>query len=261
MPLHTNRCRWRGGRAVECSGLENRRALAGLGSSNLPLSDFPLFEFPSLWHVDARTLLISAFCLCQTSGTRFVHHLETMVSNDASSNARRRLPKKVETRKREQLGVSIGTASYRLRKVIFFKLLQETGKDTCFRCGLKIESEKELSLDHKIPWLDNSPELFWDIDNVAFSHGYCNVRAARRGTTESSLRKNRARRNCMVYRSSGLFAEGQVSKEQSALEWPWFYVQTLYLAVPETVLDLAARQRVSALTSNAEPESSQMRRA
>ncbi len=29
---------WRGGRVVECTGLENRKAGNGLGSSNLPLS-------------------------------------------------------------------------------------------------------------------------------------------------------------------------------------------------------------------------------
>ena len=30
--------RWRGGRVVECTGLENRHTLAGIGSSNLPPS-------------------------------------------------------------------------------------------------------------------------------------------------------------------------------------------------------------------------------
>lgn len=112
-----------------------------------------------------------------------------MLSNNKRSEARRRSSKKVEARKREQLGFAIGTASYRLKTMLLFQLLQQTGRDICFRCSLKIDSEKELSLDHKIPWLDNSPDLFWNLENVAFSHKICNVRAARRSTQVPSLRK------------------------------------------------------------------------
>src|SRR5208282_4490503 len=67
---------------------------------------------------------------------------------------------------------------------------QQVGKDLCFRCGLKIRSAEDLVFDHKVPWMDNSAELFWDIENVGFSHPHRNLRAIRRiGTTKHSLRK------------------------------------------------------------------------
>jgi len=43
---------------------------------------------------------------------------------------------------------------------------------------MPIDSVEELSIEHKIPWLNNSSELFWDLDNIAFSHLICNTRAA-----------------------------------------------------------------------------------
>lgn len=75
-----------------------------------------------------------------------------------------------------------GTASGRLRKMIMFELLHETGNLLCFQCGEKIEKIEELSIEHKIPWLDseNPKELFFDLDNIAFSHLSCNTGAARR---------------------------------------------------------------------------------
>jgi hypothetical protein len=44
-----------------------------------------------------------------------------------------------------------------------------------------MESEKELSIEHKIPWLDSEDpkDLFFNLNNIAFSHLTCNVKAAR----------------------------------------------------------------------------------
>ena len=78
-----------------------------------------------------------------------------------------------------QLGMPHGTAANRFRNKILFSLLEKLGENICFQCGLKIESENDLSIEHKIPWLDNSPDLFWDINNIAFSHLSCNVGAAK----------------------------------------------------------------------------------
>lgn len=85
-------------------------------------------------------------------------------------------------KKNEQLGMPYGTACARLRKSILFSLLKETGKNICFQCGKIIESEKELSIEHKINWLDseNPKELFFDLKNIAFSHLSCNISVARR---------------------------------------------------------------------------------
>ena len=80
-----------------------------------------------------------------------------------------------------QLGIPVGTATHKLRKMIMFRMIQKAGLDTCFQCGKKIETIEELSIEHKIPWLDseNPKELFFDLENIAFSHLKCNVAAVR----------------------------------------------------------------------------------
>ena len=79
-------------------------------------------------------------------------------------------------KKSAQLGISHGTASNRLRKAIMFSLIKETGKDMCFHCEEKIESIDNLSIEHKVPWLDSEDPvgLYFDLDNIAFSHLSCN---------------------------------------------------------------------------------------
>lgn len=73
------------------------------------------------------------------------------------------------------LHMPLGTAMNRLRKSIMFHLVQETGKDVCFKCGLTIETANEFSIEHKKPWQSSNDEsLFWDLDNIAFSHISCN---------------------------------------------------------------------------------------
>lgn len=83
-------------------------------------------------------------------------------------------------KKRQQLGMAIGTASARLRKMILFDLVRRLGLDVCFRCGKLIEAVENLSIEHKQPWLDVSPDLFWDLSNIAFSHLVCNCAGGRR---------------------------------------------------------------------------------
>lgn len=81
--------------------------------------------------------------------------------------------------KRKQLGMPLGTAQGRLRKLILFDLVQRLGLDICCRCGKKIISADELSIDHKEPWLHVSVTLFWDLNNIGFSHHACNSNAHR----------------------------------------------------------------------------------
>lgn len=85
-------------------------------------------------------------------------------------------------KKSKQLGMPLGTASGRLRKSILFHLVTELNRNICYQCNNKIFSENELSIEHKIPYLDSSDpvKLFFDIENIAFSHLSCNVSAARR---------------------------------------------------------------------------------
>lgn len=97
-------------------------------------------------------------------------------------------------KKNEQLGMPFGTASAKLRKSILFTLLKETNKNICFQCGKPIELESELSIEHKIPWLDsdNPKDRFFDMKNIAFSHLSCNISAA--GKARDSKRESHIKR-------------------------------------------------------------------
>lgn len=87
--------------------------------------------------------------------------------------------------KKRQLGMPIGTASYRLVKQLLFSLIEKT----CFRCGQNIASVDELSIDHKRDWLhtSNPQELFFDLTNIAFSHKACNFKARKRKSNKITL--------------------------------------------------------------------------
>lgn len=77
--------------------------------------------------------------------------------------------------------MSFGKANNRLRKMILFSLLQSIGLNVCFRCGELIHHVNDVSIDHKITWenSDNPVVLFFDLDNIAFSHLSCNAKAAK----------------------------------------------------------------------------------
>ena len=79
-------------------------------------------------------------------------------------------------KKSELLGQPYGTASNRLRKMILFDLITRFGLDDCYRCGSKIETIDDLSMEHKDSWqlATNPKESFFDLDNIAFSHLDCN---------------------------------------------------------------------------------------
>lgn len=81
-------------------------------------------------------------------------------------------------RKKEKLGMNPSTARARLMKDLLFKFVVRAGHK-CYRCGRELTKET-FSLDHKNDWLDaeNSSELFFDVENVAFSHVICNTLAA-----------------------------------------------------------------------------------
>jgi hypothetical protein len=81
----------------------------------------------------------------------------------------------------ETLGMSHGAACNRLRKMVLFRQLTKYGDNVCVRCGQKIENIEELSIEHIKPWEGISAELFWDLDNVAFSHLRCNTPHRRHG--------------------------------------------------------------------------------
>lgn len=70
----------------------------------------------------------------------------------------------------KELGMKESMATARLKKQILFSLVKKTGQDICYVCNEKILTALELSIEHKEKWLHASGELFWDLDNIAFSH-------------------------------------------------------------------------------------------
>jgi len=77
-------------------------------------------------------------------------------------------------KKAATLGMPHGTATGKLRKNILFFLLKKHGENICIRCNQLIETVDELSVEHIKPWEGRSAELFWDLQNIAFSHMVCN---------------------------------------------------------------------------------------
>lgn len=83
-------------------------------------------------------------------------------------------------KKKMQLGMNPSTASNRLVKDVLWKLIQQTGQSTCCKCG-ELMSRETFSIEHVTPWLDSSDPvgLYFDLDNVSFSHLRCNREDAR----------------------------------------------------------------------------------
>lgn len=73
------------------------------------------------------------------------------------------------------------TASQRLVKDILYSFVVKSGLNSCHQCN-KPMSRENFSIEHKRPWFDSGDPvgLFFDLDNIGFSHHSCNVGAAKR---------------------------------------------------------------------------------
>ncbi len=82
-----------------------------------------------------------------------------------------------KVRKAKQLGMNPSTASNRLVKDLLWSMIQH---QPCHRCG-ELMARETYSIEHKEAWLDsaNPVEMYFDIDNIAYSHFKCNVAARR----------------------------------------------------------------------------------
>lgn len=87
----------------------------------------------------------------------------------------------------ELLGQSFGSANFRLRKNIIFSLLEKHAENRCHVCGLWIDTVDEMTVEHIQPWENRSAELFWDLDNIAFSHVKCNKPHSYKGSDRRIL--------------------------------------------------------------------------
>lgn len=83
-------------------------------------------------------------------------------------------------KKQKQLGMNPSTASGRLVKDILWSLITETKRDVCYKCNEPM-CRKTFSVEHKEPWLDSLDplKLYFDLDNITFTHLRCNIRDAR----------------------------------------------------------------------------------
>jgi hypothetical protein len=81
------------------------------------------------------------------------------------------------------LGENISTATHKLRKSIMFAAIVALGVDVCYRCNEKIDNIDHLSIEHKEPWQSamDPKAAFYDLNNIAFSHLSCNVKAGTGG--------------------------------------------------------------------------------
>jgi hypothetical protein len=95
-----------------------------------------------------------------------------------------------------QLGMPYGTASQRLKKSLMLMLAQKCGMDICCRCAQRISVAGELSIEHIEPWQDVDAALFWDLNNIGFSHLSCNVAAARRPNRKTRVERLATKAAC-----------------------------------------------------------------
>lgn len=83
--------------------------------------------------------------------------------------------------KKRQLGMDPGTANYRLTRDLLWNFILVTGCHHCYRCGEEMTREN-FSIEHVKPWLHSEDPLglYFDIDNISYSHQSCNYSAGSR---------------------------------------------------------------------------------
>lgn len=91
--------------------------------------------------------------------------------------------------KSDFLGMPLGTARNRLVNSVIRRLAVLAGVATCHRCGEALESDEDISMDHVKDWFqkENGIALFFDPENVAFSHKKCNY-LSRKSQPKSGFR-------------------------------------------------------------------------
>lgn len=99
---------------------------------------------------------------------------------DSSPLSQIKQRKLVMDKKKIQLGMNPSTASQRLLKDLLFDFVIKSGY-VCHKCGGGLTRDT-FSIEHIVPWLDsNNPvELFFNLENIGYSHLVCNVGSRRR---------------------------------------------------------------------------------
>ncbi len=149
-----------------------------VGPASAPSSQEPLIWDKALSRAYSRVVQLAARWALNSEMMVRVHPWEPTVLNCMD-------------KKSQQLGMNFGTACYRLERMLVLRLLKRLGEDFCFRCGSRIERVEDLSTEHKKDWQDIDPALFWDLDNIAFSHKRCNYSATKRRPSQGTKSKMR----------------------------------------------------------------------
>lgn len=86
-----------------------------------------------------------------------------------------------KNKKKEQLKINPSTASGRLVKDLLWDFILKSGKGICCKCGKEM-TRATFSIEHLKPWLDSDDPigLYFDINNIAYSHLTCNSGDRRR---------------------------------------------------------------------------------
>lgn len=84
-------------------------------------------------------------------------------------------------KKQKQLGMNPSTANGRLLRDVLYSLVVKNDQNDCYRCGNEM-SRETFSIEHITPWLDSDDpvSLYFDMNNISFSHIRCNIKDARR---------------------------------------------------------------------------------
>ncbi|MBW2559257.1 MAG: HNH endonuclease [Deltaproteobacteria bacterium] len=111
------------------------------------------------------------------------------MSKRHSKEANQRRRKRNNAQTKEQLGTSKRVATTRLTRRLMWDYAIRLGLDVCYRCGKKIETFEEMTIEHKRPWLHQSDakKRYYDLDNIAHSHHSCNAQAGSRRFTDEEF--------------------------------------------------------------------------
>ena len=98
----------------------------------------------------------------------------------------------------EQLGMNISTAQHRLRTDILFDFVTHYVK-CCYRCGGELKRD-DFSIEHIEPWLHSEDPvgIFFDLDNITFSHLSCNYSNARQPNKKTPEQRRKTRRDWYI---------------------------------------------------------------
>ena len=122
----------------------------------------------------------------------------------------------VKEKKQKQLGINTSTAAHRLRKSILFNFAKRLDLNWCYQCGAEIENIARFTIEHKTPWLDspNPKELFFDLNNIAFSHASCNYSVVRRKKGKECPSTTAYRKGCRCQDCKNIMKEYKKNRKE-----------------------------------------------